>query len=547
MTCIDRRGVVCSGRARPTEGHGDCRVSTSTGSRLPLLLLSGLLLLFASACQSSVQRAADLAQQAQALSDAGDNSGALDAINKAIALRDDNADYFMLLGAVELRANDPASAFKAFSRALELDATNVAALSYVANLGLQLGQISDATDAADRLLALNPNSTVGLQVKGLAALFADRPDDAERYAARILAISPSDEAGTIVRARILADAGKFDDALALIDKDMQVTGPTPALLITKLNLYRVLKQPVQMEATFQQLVPVLKDPPNQFKLDEINLLYKMGKIEAARQRVQAFLANGSNDANDYRTLQRIWFEFDPVPFDRKTIMEARHWPDPLAVLAVGRFLLWNDSAQVADDLFFRVRPVIRPIALAIHARASLALGRRAMAGEIDDQILKRDKDDVDALLLHAQFEQQAGHNNLAIEAVQKALDDDPFDPEAYAILAGLQRATGANWAAMQVLEDGLKQLPQNFLLIEKYTQILHESGDKTRAVSVARTFARNLPSSVKAWTIMAAQCKWADDAACADEAEQGREAAQTAYRIDDPPGAPIDHGLLSKF
>ncbi|HWI86115.1 MAG TPA: tetratricopeptide repeat protein [Sphingomonas sp.] len=494
-----------------------------------------------------MERADAYAQQAQALTDAGDNKGALDAINRAIALRDDNPTYFLLLGAIELRANDPVNGFKAFKRVLELDATNVNALTYVSNLGLQVGQVKDASDAADRLLALNPNSLVGLQVKGLVEVLTGHLDAARGYSDRILALSPSDEAGTIVRARVLAKSGKYDEALALVDNAMVIVGPTPALLITKLNLFRVLRRPDDMAAAFDQILPIIKNQSMALRLDQINLLYKIGQTDKARKQALAFLAVGSIDPNDYRILQRIWWEFDPTPLSVESVKLAKQWPDPLALVAVGRYLLWHGNPQRADDLYFAVRPGIQPIGIAIHIRAVFGMGRVEEARRGVDLILQRDTEDVDALMLRAHFRQQDGQSNLAIEAAQKAVDSDPYDPETYVVLADLFRAAGSNWRATQVYEDGLKALQQDFMLVDKYTQFLHELRDKSRAVSVARAFTRAMPASVKAWSNLAAQCRWANDNACVAEAEKGRQNAQTSYRVDGTPGAPADRGLLGEF
>jgi predicted Zn-dependent protease len=229
------------------------------------------------------------------------------------------------------------------------------------------------------------------------------------------------------------------------------------------------------------------------------------------------------------------------------VKAARVWTDPLAVNTVGRYLLWQGQPQMAADLIAAVQPAVRATNASISARASAALGQSASAQQSANAILATAPDDVDALLLHAQFEQKAGHANIALEAAQNAVSADPLDPETYVVLADLNRLNGQAWRARQVFEDGLKQLPQDFLLAEKYTQFLHESGDKGRAISVALSLARALPSSVKAWSIYLAQCQWSADAACIAEAEKGRQSAQSVYRNDPPPGVRTDRGLLGEF
>jgi len=499
------------------------------------------------ACQSNVEKAQQYASKAQGLSDAGDVRGALEAINNALALRDDRPEYFLLLGSIKLRAGDVGGAYDAFKRAVELDSTNVQALSYVANLGLQLGQAADAGDAADRLLALDPNTLVALQVKGLIALNNEHYDEANAFADKMLAISPSDEAGTIVRVRALAKSGNYQQASEQLDKAMLVVGKSPALLITKLNFHRIQKQPDQMLAVLDELITGSKNPSPALEMDRILILYKLGKTERARQLALDFMAKGAPNADYYRTIRQIWQEYDAQPVTVSTLTEERDWSDPLAVNAVGRYLLWQGQPQTAAALVAKVKPELQATNMSIAARAQDALGKSVQARQSVAAILKTAPDDVDALILHAQFEQKDGHANAALEAGQKAISVDPLDPEAYVVLAALNKAGGQNWRARQVFEDGIKQLPQDFLLIEKYTQFLHLLGDKDRAVSVARSFARAMPSSVKAWMIYLAECRLIDDAACIADAEKGRQSAQSIFRVDPAPGVRTDRGLLGEF
>lgn len=556
MIFFDRRGVAGGGSTKRAVNGAEVCAPAKGFVRPAIVVLSGALLLFATACQDPVRQAEAYALQAQALADAGDNKGALEAIQRAVVLRDDNASYFLLLGSYQMRANDPVGGFTAFRRALELDAANVTALNFVANIGLQIGQVDEAERAADRLLTLNPRSVVALQVKGLTALFRGRLDEAESYAAKILAISPSDEAGTIIRVRSLVNGGKPEEALETIDRTMIVSGRTPALLITKLNAHRVLRQPQQMIAIYKELMPQVGGQSPTLRLDQINLLYKMGDTANARTAGLAFLEGGSSDPTDYRTLLRIWAEFDPTPFDRETIRQARKWADPLASIAVGRYLIWQQQYQIASDLNFALRPGIQPLFSALRARAQDGLEREAAkAGrrvpmtskELLDVIIRADPDDADAQIMVAINETRAGRMNLAMEAAQKAVSIDPNDPEVYVALAGVNHQVKDDRRARQIYEDGLKQLPQSFLLIENYTRFLHELGDKSRAVSVTRAFARAVPSANKAWALFAAQCRWTNDAVCLAEAEKGQANAQTSYRLDDPPGAPTNRGLLGQF
>lgn len=506
-----------------------------------------LLLLIPAACKAPSERADAFAQQASQLADAGDRLGALEAIQKAIALRDDNASYFLLQASIEIRSGHPIEAFLAGRRALELDAASVEALSLVANVGMQVGQIDESYDAATRLLALEPTSLIGLQSKGLYELFKNRYADAEATSQRLLQISPSDTAGIIIHARVLAKTGKLEDALSFIDASLAQSSASPALLVTQINLNRALGRAEDMAKGFAELDRVAPELSAALRIDEINLLYQLGRTEDARAKTAALLASRSAKVGDLAVLQRLWWQYDPKPFDRQSLQAAKDWSDPAILFAIARYFIWQGEPQLADDAFFAFPEGLRAVGFALHLRAQFALGETVQSRALNDKLLQRDGENTDALLLRALFEEKAGHRDLAIEAVQRALNVDQTNPEIYVMLAELNARAGDKARAQQTFEDGLQQMPQDFLLIQRYTQFLHQSGNRSRAVSVSRAFARALPSSVKAWTIMAQQCAWAADAACAAEAAAGRTTAATRLRVDDPPGSAPDRGLLGKF
>lgn len=517
--------------------------------RFPRALWLGCLLapalLGLAACQDPKERAQQLAQQADALAQAGNIVGAQEAIRSAIALREDDPALHTMEGAIAMRAGDPVSAYRAFQRALEFDETNKMALAYVANIGVQLGQTNEADQAADRLLTLEPDAIPGLQVKGMVALSREKYDKAIEFGDRILAIQPGQEAGAIIKARALAKQGKAEEALKMLDGAIGTSSNSAALITNKLNVYRFMRQPEPMLPLLNALVEKTNGAPI-VRLDQINLLYKLGKVEDARKSSIALLAAGSRSPDDYRTLQRIWWQNDQTPVPAGTV-SAANWKDPIALVMTVRYLFTRGDLKSADALLRTASPSAQGLTAGLRARVFAASGRVADARKQVDALLIKDDHDVDALLLKAGFAMQDNKPEAALQAAQLAQTNDPLNPETYVVLARVYRSQGSEFRARQIFEEGLKNLPQNFYLVESYTQFLHELGDKGRAVSVTRTFARSMPASVRAWSILAAQCQWAGDQTCLQSAATGLKDAQTNIVVDDPPGAPQNRGLFGRI
>lgn len=501
---------------------------------LPLLLLG--------ACQSAQQRADDHARQAQTEMDAGHPYLAERSIQLALGLRDDNPNYFMLLGNIELKLGKTSSAYNAFNRGLDLDTANVALLSYVANLALQTGHVQQASDISDRLLNIDPSSIAALRVKAMIALARQKDDDAVAFAKKIQDISPSDEVGVVVQARVMAKQGKLEDALTLLDQASLTTGDTIAILMNKANIYRMMNEP-------RKVVPLLAKVTSEFAqpavhLDEINLLYKLGDVDKARQAAVALLVSGAGTLSDYLVLRRIWSDYDPRPILAADIKTVAQLKDPLAITAVVRYLLLQGDVASARAILDATPAKMADQLAALKARVLARSGQGKLARKRVEALLDKDRNNVDALILRAQFEQQEGKTNLAINDLQTAMVAEPSDVEPYLILADIYRGDDEKERARRVYREGWQQLPQSFALLEHHMQFLHGLGDKAQAVSTAREFARDLPSSVKAWRILAAQCSWAGDTQCGQIAARGLAEAKMSYNLDGLPGAASGRSLL---
>lgn len=544
MNDFDRPAFPPASRCRArASGLFTGRLGGGRGARITALLILPVLLALP-ACKSAAERAADMAALADAQADAGNLVAAQKTILEAIALRDDIPAYQQLLGAIALKAGKQGDAYRAFSRALDIDPTNMTALAYVANLGVQVGQINRAEEAADRLLTLDPDALPGLQVKGMIALARDRDDEALRIGDRMLALRPGDEAGTIIKARSLAKQGQFDAALALLD-GASGAGESPVLLVNKLNIYRNLRQPEAMADVLARLAQRDAMSPA-LRLDQVNLLYRLGRTDEARRSAMLLLRDGAAPEN-YSALQRLWWEYDKTPLSVASAGEAAQWKDPAAAQQTVRYLLARGDLTMAEALL-RVAPApMQPLLASLQARLLAASGQNEQASRAAEALLGKDKQDVDALLVRALIALEAGKPGPAVEAAQLARANDPANAETYLVLARIAQAQDQAWRVRSAFEEGLKALPQNFLLLERYTQFLHQSGDKGRAVSVARAFARATPSSMRAWSFLSEQCRWASDEGCLQSALAGQKNAETTYLVDDPPGTVRNRGLFGRI
>ena len=272
-------------------GSGMSRI-TAFARHAALALLAMTLVL--AGCGDRVSEAAEAAALAEAQLEAGNTEEARENIQQAILARDDVAGYFVLLGRIELASNKPAAAFNAYSRALDLQADNLDVLQAIAELGLQTDRLQEADEAAGRILLLFPGSTRAMLVKGFIAIERGRLDDAHQFVTDILAQNPDDEGGAVLSARLSAVEGKFEEAIGKIERVRSTSPENAAIDATLLEIYRAQGNPVGMRSVFPKIIAAADDDPK-YQLDYINLLYKVGQRQAARQEALQSVGRSPNN------------------------------------------------------------------------------------------------------------------------------------------------------------------------------------------------------------------------------------------------------------
>ncbi len=445
-------------------------------ARLSLrLLLPALLVGAVAGCSDPLQRAADSASLAQSQLAAGDLDDARENVRRAITARDDVAEYYVLLGRIEMQAQRPASAFNAYSLALDLQADNPEILQGVAELGLQTGRIREAKEAAERILLLTPNATRAMLVKGFIAIDEGQLDDAKQMATEILALNPSDEGGTILSARIDALQGNADKALADVKRAIGVVGSTTALNVTLLEIYRMQGNAKGMQSVFPDILKAL-DSNIDFRIDYINLLYRMGQAASARAEAIKAIQASPNNGDLYQKLRDLWLEYDRKPLAAAQIDYIAESGTRAAQLSLARF------HYIAGDYSAARRLLAVPLAgqileaQGLMARIRLAQGDGPGAEKLANQVLAQDPANGDALLVRSARNLAKRQIDLAIEDANIVVADAPSDYAGYVALAKAYEAKSSIIRARQIFERGMDALPQSRELADEFQQFLLRTG-----------------------------------------------------------------------
>jgi len=519
------------------------RIKFHINVKLALLLVLAAL---STACEDKVSKAADYAAVAEAQLGSGNLDEARKNIQRAIATRDDVAEYFILLGRIELQSQKLPSAFNAYSRALDLQADNLEVLQAIAELGLQTDRLAEAEEAADRILLLSPGSNRALLVKGFLAIEAGKLDEARKFATELLTQNQNDEGGVILMARLQALDGKFGDAIDAINKAILAIGETEALNATLLEVYRAQGNADGMAKTFPKII-AKSGRTSKYQLDYINLLFKLGKRPAALAEALEAIKASPNDRTTLASLTELFLEYERQPLsDAQRSAMAQSGTRALRI-TLARF--YYDSAQFAEAETLLARLLEENVieAQGLMARVALAQGKTKEADALLSSVLGNDPRSPDALLARSERSLSSGKIDEAIEDANIVVSDAPQDYGGYAALANAYLAKGSKIRARQVFERGMDALPQNDRLAARYEAFLRSIGDKERALSLYGDLAAAKPSSVQAWNLFARVCKEFGDEVCQMKVKRGLAVARTSFVIDEVPGTPRARGLFARI
>jgi tetratricopeptide (TPR) repeat protein len=494
------------------------------------------------ACTDRTQEANALGAVAQQQLAAGNLGGAKRSITKAVAARDDIIDLQLLRGRIAFAQGSLEEAFDAYSDALSLDPTNGEALQGVSQLGLATGHLQESLEATDRILVLDPGQPDALLSRGIHALVRHRFDDAIGYADKILATNPANENASILKARALFLKGDAEAALSTVDTVNPDAQLSAGLALTKLELFRELRRPKDMQAQFAVLRRLRPDDLS-LRLDEANLNFKLDDRVPAQTLVTQVLADSKASENAVRDAIQLWVNYGAQDVTPEELARIERTGTAFARQAVARLLIETGLLQRAAPIISSLGGTDRQ---GMAARLTVAQGDYTGALRITERVLAHDRTQCDALVASSSADLQLRRWDAALQSAQRAAAECPEEVSAWIANArayqGLGRASGAE----RVYAQAFDAHPQDPRIVESYSEWLLSQKRAREALAIARRLTRNAPASLAAWRYYGELCR-RTHSDCESEAARGLDDARTMFGIDLPVGAQAPNSLFGRF
>ena len=211
---------------------------------------------------------------------AGRHAEAESLLKRAIALQPRSAEALASYGDVLLELKRPAEALEALNRSLKLEPRNVNALIYRGLALAETGEQKAALKDFDRALLIQPQSVFALHNRANVLIQLERYQDARRSIDAVLRLAPSHSPALANHAVVLIREKKYGEALSAIDRALTAQPNDPHLLSLKGDALRELSRLDQALAAYEKALALKPDQP-EVLLSCANVLMDRGRLEDA--------------------------------------------------------------------------------------------------------------------------------------------------------------------------------------------------------------------------------------------------------------------------
>lgn len=331
---------------------------------------------------------------------AGDNPGAVAALERAIALGQNHAEVWNSLGLAHEDAGDLPAAEAAFARAVTTDRAYVPGITNLARMLGRLARHDEGETLLNAALSRTPNSPDLLNALGALLIDAGRSDEAEAIYRRSLAIRANSRVAVIRLGQTLCEQGRPDEAVALYRARGQTVGETPEFVNA---LVGALVENGEWAAAEAELERLCAAAP--------------GYFQAHRSLARLSREYGTNK-DCYRSFRQLTAQYpdEPAVWLEWTalLLHYRDYAEALDVIAAAsarisheqldyaRALALSETGEcaAAEALFGRLKDTVlgsRQEGLTSRARNAIRLHDPALAQRLCETALARDPHDQFAL------------------------------------------------------------------------------------------------------------------------------------------------------
>ena len=410
-------------------------------------------------CNSSDSQARAALGEYQAATAANDLPAARKALLELVRAKDDVPDYWAELGKVQAAMGSYGDAYYAFTRAYELNRSDPGLVRALTELALRSGDLTQAPAKAEEREILSPNDPWIKMVKGWSAYGELRFGDAVAVSDAMLAASPFDTSATILKARALFSMQRQDEAIDLLNKQIQAQPSDVASMALLARMYEREDDWAKV-AQLTQRVNALTPADGTNTLLLVEAAFRSGNVELGR-KASFQLLRPAADSPTVAAVLDLWGDYWPSP---QRIADARRLAGAAAsqnqLLTYAKFL--SRYGSPADAIRLTAPAATLPVraesaeANAVLGDALSRSGNVAQAKARFDAVLAFDPGNATALRGRSEIALRTGNPASAVLDAQKLVTVLPDSASDRLLLARAFAAAGNRpwmertlWSAFQ--------------------------------------------------------------------------------------------------
>ena len=270
-----------------------------------LLLAVVPVAMLVSACTSRDERAATAAAIANDALQQGQIAVARQQISKALAVRDDISDYWLLSAHIALAEQNYGGAFDAYENVVTLDRSNLEALTRLCQIALSADQAERAEHYADQLAVLHPGDKSAITVKAGVALKRGDKKGATQLLNQVLSTDPADPLALIVKSKLLVAGDDYAGAAKAAEAALAAPGDPAGRLAVLRGIYLKTKDAAGYGRTIARMARAYPQSPSA-QLDYAVNLYDSGDPVGGLAVARRVLALRPDDVSTASAVLDLW-------------------------------------------------------------------------------------------------------------------------------------------------------------------------------------------------------------------------------------------------
>jgi predicted Zn-dependent protease len=476
-------------------------VRSGSGSWRSVVLLSLMVPMLLGGCRSREERAARYAGQYEAAVAGNDPWSARVFMQQAVQYKDDNPEYWVALGKVQLQLADYAGAYYSYSRANELDRSNADVLQTLADLAVMSGHLPESRDFARQVLLLQPSNLMPQATLGFVALRDHKYADAIKQADVVLAARANDSNAMILKARAMASTGDFDAAARLLKTYLTETPKDEAALKTLASIYDKQGNVAGKEFVGARLLVLHPEDPD-LQLAYARTLYALGQRERAWEMTTDLIRSGKQDGR-LTDILGLWLHYEP---HARSIAQVRSLiPGADAGDRAGYAFFLILAGQPAEAQALLAPDAALPVTalnitrVVLLARALDGQGKTAEALRLLDAAVTFDETNSFALRTRTDILLRTGKGPEAFIDAQRLVAENPQSPYDRIRLARSYAVQGKQPLAERSYRTAFQAIPASPLIHDRLRGYLIEIGKGDDVAAVDQAYGEQRETARGQW------------------------------------------------